>query len=67
MLESFLYKGYAIVQQIEMDTLEDFKIKLKAQEIKKDDCTPIKYGLEEQATKSGWKSKRVKFIITYYY
>ena len=67
MLESFLYKGYAIVQQIEMDTLEDFKIKLKAQEIKKDDCIPIKYGLEEQAVESGWKSKRVKFIITYYY
>ena len=57
----------AIVQQIKMETLEDFKIKLKAQEIKKDDCIPTQYGLEEQAIEQGWKCKKVKFIITYYY
>ena len=30
MLESFLYKSYAIVQQIKMETLEDFKIKVSS-------------------------------------
>lgn len=66
MYNQFL-NNIAIFQQFDIETLEEYKIILKANEIHTDECVPKTYGMEQEAKEKGYICKRMKFVITYYY
>ena len=59
--------NYAIIMNVFQEDLEYYVNKLKATEVTKDECKAIDYGLERTARENGYKFKRVKFVLTYYY
>ena len=58
---------YAMIMNVFQEDIEYYINKFKATEVTKDECKAIDYGLEKTAKENGYKFKRVKFIITYYY
>ena len=67
MFGSLIVNKYNILMTINQETLEEYKSKLKAEEIFIDECKPQSYGLKEEAIQNNYKCKNIKFVITYYY
>ena len=58
---------YSIVMMANQESLQDYIDTLKLKEVVRDECRATDYGLEKTARENGYKFKRVKFIVTYYY
>ena len=67
MFDLLYNNNIAYVQQVCIDSLEDYRRQLKAKEIHHDECVPEVYGLEQEAKQKGYECRRIKFVITYYY
>lgn len=70
----FLYKHPVFIENylvVEQPNLDEYIKQLKPKQIIKEAPSEIKkqtsYGLEQEAIQNGYKMKKVKFIITYYY